>query len=427
MNIGVAADDARLQRLLGGDELAELRRRLRARFERGATGDEFAFSKLNSAERRALEGLLGRPVRSASSMRLKQSELDTAIARAGLARDLRAALESLDGPMIDRKAERTERERQWREVLEGADRRLPGAFLADTANVALLRRVAGGDPEQGRVMLERAARVLARLPAFGIPLARLAAETLGDAHALDPGQPVAALVLRASAWSSNEPDAVSDVAENAASPTSRAAVVTRRDQWALAGVSVNDLAAPVLCLNLDADRATPAGALAACAADLGVPMHLSLRLLLESPPLWAHGERTVYVCENSAVVGTAAQRFGARSPPMVCTDGMPGAAQQALLRQLREQGAVLRYHGDFDWPGIGIANFVIRSFGAAPWRFGAADYRTGVAGTEPLLSGRPVEASWDPQLTEAMLELRRGVHEESVIETLMADLATTIG
>ena len=87
----------------------------------------------------------------------------------------------------------------------------------------------------------------------------------------------------------------------------------------------------------------------------------------------------------------------------------------------------MRYHGDFDWPGIAIANFVIRSFDAAPWRFGAADYRAGVAGTGPLLSGRPVEASWDPRLTEAMVELRRGVHEEAVIETLMADLAPTIG
>jgi uncharacterized protein (TIGR02679 family) len=325
--------------------------------------------------------------------------------------------------LIDRKAERAERERQWREVLEGADRGLPGAFLADTANVTLLRRLAGGDAEQGRMMLERAARVLARLPAFGIPLARLAAETLGDAHALDPGQPVAALVLRASAWSANEPDAVSNVTENAASPSSRAAAVTRRDQWALAGVSVNDLAAPVLCLNLAADRATPAGALAACAADLGVPVHLSLRLLLESPPQWAHVERVVCVCENSAIVAIAAQRFGARSPPLVCTDGMPGAAQQALLRQLRLQGARLRYHGDFDWPGLAIANFVIRSFDAGPWRFGAADYR---AGTEPILSGRPVAASWDPQLTEAMVEWGRGLHEESVIETLMTDLATTI-
>lgn len=422
MNIGFAADDARLQRLLGGDELAALRRRLRARFERGATSDEFSLNKLNSAERRALEGLLGRSVRSASSMRLKRSELDAAIARAGLARGLRSALEALDGPLIDRKAERAERERQWQAVLEGADRKLLCTFLADSASVALLRRLASGEPQEGCALLERAARVLSRLPAFGVPLAQLAAETLGNAHALDPGQPVATLVLRACALSPNESDAVSDMTENAADPGSRAAA-TRRNLWALAGVSVNDLAAPALCLNLRARGETPAGALAARAADLGVPIHLSLKLLLESPPRWAHSE-PVYVCENSAVIAIAAQRFGLRSPPLVCTDGMPGAAQQALLRQLRETGALLRYHGDFDWPGIAIANFVIRSFDAAPWRFGAADYRACITGSEPPLLGRRVEASWDPHLAAAMAESGKGLHEESVIEPLMTDLTT---
>jgi uncharacterized protein (TIGR02679 family) len=57
---------------------------------------------------------------------------------------------------------------------------------------------------------------------------------------------------------------------------------------------------------------------------------------------------------------------------MVCTDGMPAAAQRTLLAQLAAGGATLRYHGDFDWPGINIGNFVMQAFGAMPWRFGAA-------------------------------------------------------
>jgi hypothetical protein len=69
---------------------------------------------------------------------------------------------------------------------------------------------------------------------------------------------------------------------------------------------------------------------------------------------------------------------------------------------------------------------VIRSFDAEPWRFGAVDYRAGVAGTEPILLGRPVAASWDDQLAEAMVELGGALHEESVIEMLMSDLAATI-
>jgi Protein of unknown function C-terminus (DUF2399) len=54
---------------------------------------------------------------------------------------------------------------------------------------------------------------------------------------------------------------------------------------------------------------------------------------------------------------------------------MPSAAQQTLLAQLAAAGAGarLRYHGDFDWAGLVIGNFVMREFGAEPWRFGATN------------------------------------------------------
>jgi uncharacterized protein (TIGR02679 family) len=414
-------EDARLQRLLGGAGLASLRRRLRARYERGETRDEFTLGALAAEERRALEALLGRPARSARSIRMRQSELDAIVARAGLAPDLRGALEALDGPLVDRKGERTARERRWCEVLDAVEDARLRAFFADAANVALLRRLAASDPERGGALLARAALVFARLPAFGVPLARLAAETLGDAHALDAGAPVAALVLRAAAWLGAELGA-SPAAAAEANVGSRVSAASRRDQWALVGVSVNDLAAPVLCLSLRADSGTPAGAIAARAAELGTPVHLSLRALLKSPPTWRLAQRGVYVCENSALIAAAADRFGAKSPPAICTDGMPGAAQQALLRQIAAQGGRLRYHGDFDWPGLAIGNFVIRSFGATPWRFGAADYRAG-AGGELALSGRRVEAAWDRELTDAMTERGSVVHEEAVMESLLADLA----
>jgi uncharacterized protein (TIGR02679 family) len=58
---------------------------------------------------------------------------------------------------------------------------------------------------------------------------------------------------------------------------------------------------------------------------------------------------------------------------MICTDGMPAAAQNRLLSQLALAGAQLRYHGDFDWAGLHIGNYVMREYNACPWRFGAAD------------------------------------------------------
>ena len=103
---------------------------------------------------------------------------------------------------------------------------------------------------------------------------------------------------------------------------------------------------------------------------------------------------------------------------------MPAAAQQTLLRQLIERGANLAYHGDFDWAGIRIGNFVMRELQASPWRFSAQDYDVASAGTAGTLpgSGR-VDASWDSRLSEAMCTRRKSIHEEAVWEIMIADLA----
>lgn len=45
-----------------------------------------------------------------------------------------------------------------------------------------------------------------------------------------------------------------------------------------------------------------------------------------------------------------------------------------MLAQLRDAGIRLRYHGDFDWPGLQIGNRVVRRYGADSWRFDHDDY-----------------------------------------------------
>jgi uncharacterized protein (TIGR02679 family) len=186
-------------------------------------------------------------------------------------------------------------------------------------------------------------------------------------------------------------------------------------------VLVGELNRPVLLLNLPASADTVGGELAGIAAAVGEPLHLSLRLLLRDPPRWRVEGRAVFVCENPSVVALAAGRLGAACAPLVCTDGNPAAAQLALLGQLQASGARLRYHGDFDWPGIRIANVLMREFDATPWRYGVADY-------QPLdgaaLAGEAVPASWDTELIAAMSARGIAVHEEAMIEVLLADLAS---
>jgi uncharacterized protein (TIGR02679 family) len=255
--------------------------------------------------------------------------------------------------------------------------------------------------------------VLARLPAQGMPRAQLAAEVLGDSHGLDSGRPVAAIVLRAC---TQEPGP-------GAAASMQGAEESSRERWARLGVTVNELAAPALCLNLPlVDAGTSDPALPHLIA-AGEPVHLSLRRLLRNPPRWNVAQRAVFVCENPNIAAIAADRLGAACAPLVCTDGMPAAAQQTLLAQLAAAGARLLYHGDFDWAGLVIANFVMREFGAEPWRFGVSDYGTAAVRHGFALRGTPVAASWDDGLADAMSERGVAVHEESVAVTLLLDLA----
>jgi len=390
-------DRERLQRLLGTPEVKELRRRLRARYERGATRDVFTLTTVSAAERRTLEGLLGRAIKIGGSIRLRQSELDAVIVRAGLAADLRGALELLDGPLHDLKAQRTAHAQSWSSLLERTTEPRLRSIVTDASNAALLKRFSHGDPGRAQNLLKQAGCVLARLPERGIPLARLAAETMGDSHSLDAGRPVATLVLRACKADTNEQ-------------------FRSRERWAQLGVSVNELAAPALCLNL-----TVVGTVA---HPVGEPAHLNLRALLRKPPAWALSGRRVFVCENPAIVAIAADRLAATCAPLVCTSGMPAAAQRTLLTQLQACGARLCYHGDFDWPGIRIGNFVMREFGASPWRFGALDYTAagGEEGGLTLARAERVAADWDDQLAKVMADRGIALHEEAMAEILLADL-----
>jgi uncharacterized protein (TIGR02679 family) len=105
---------------------------------------------------------------------------------------------------------------------------------------------------------------------------------------------------------------------------------------------------------------------------------------------------------------------------------MPAAAQRCLLSQLVQADARLHYHGEFDWPGLGIGNRMMREYGALPWRFGAEDYlaaaHTAPSPAHPLV-GKPVEASWDKALTLTMKAHDATIAEEAVAAVLLDDLA----
>lgn len=417
--------DPRLERLLGGDHLASLRRRLRQRFERAPsdTVDHIRISELGAEEHAALASLLGRPQRRSKSLRIDVRGVDAALQHAGIALSLRDALEKLDGPILHRAGTRLRMQALWSGVIDGCGDPRLGDLLRTPIGIGLIKRLARQDPEAAARLCHRAEKVLQNLPANGITRSQLAADVLGDAHALDNGRAAAALVLAvwrlATSRVADAGDGTQPEAKDQLDGVLTVGAERARDIWASAGVLVNELARPALFLNLPVRNAEsnrwPAGE----------PAFLSLRSLVRSPPSWDVADRKVYVCENPNLLAIAADRLGAGCAPLVCTEGMPAAAQRCLLSQLAQAEARLCYHGDFDWPGLRIGNHVMRGHGAQPWRFGAADYIDAVrTARSPAhsLAGNPVEASWDGALTIAMRERRVAIAEEAVAASLLQDL-----
>jgi uncharacterized protein (TIGR02679 family) len=245
-----------------------------------------------------------------------------------------------------------------------------------------------------------------------VPIAHLAAATLGDSHALDDGTPVSTLVLRAI-------EVMTDL------PRRDRSADERRSVWARVGVLLDELSAAALALGL---RPGGDGLLARTLrahADAGEPCRITLRQLVRHPPDWSRlAGADVAVCENPSIVSAAADRLGARCPPLICTDGQPSGAVQALLGRLSDAGARLRFHTDFDHGGLRIGNLLADRFAALPWRMSHADYEAAAAGrTGVPLASAPEEASWDGELAAAMAQRGVAVHEEQLLDTLLADLA----
>ncbi|MDO8974436.1 TIGR02679 family protein [Reyranella sp.] len=409
-----APPDERLQRLLGGEHLAPLRRRLRRRFEHAPVDGSFPqlrMDNLSEEERAALARLVGRPPGFTRSIQFDLAIADDNLRRSGVASSLRDALERLDGPMTHLATARLQREALWSSVVDGCSHPDLVTLLALPEAIGLLKRLARRDAAVASGLCRSAEAVLRRLPAGAIARSQLAADVLGDAHALDNGQPVATLVL--AAWRRHDLLARRSEDEPLVGNADRA-----RDTWAAAGVLVNQLARPALFLNLPVKSAGECGR-------TGEPTYLSLRSLLRSPPAWDVAGKRIFVCENPNLVAIAADRWGRDCASLVCTDGMPAAAQRTLLSQLTLARARLCYHGDYDWPGLRIANHVMREHGAGPWRFAAVDYvaavRTASVFTQRL-QGTSVVASWDDELADAMGEHGVAIAEEAVAAQLLADL-----
>src|SRR5262245_46410366 len=190
--------EERLRRVLGGDHLASLRKRLRQRFERAPLETDvgsFRIGNLTREEHADLASLLGRPQHYSNSLQVDISLVDAVFQNAGIAGSLRDALEQLDGPITHHAAMRLRLEALWSDTIKGRDHSGLIGLLETPVGMSLLKRLSKQMPSAASQLCRRAEAVLQRLPAGGITGSQLAAEVLGDAHALDSGREIATLVL----------------------------------------------------------------------------------------------------------------------------------------------------------------------------------------------------------------------------------------
>ncbi|TVQ70363.1 MAG: TIGR02679 family protein [Chromatiaceae bacterium] len=408
----MSLDRERLERLLGGEAATRLRRRLRERLERGG-GEQITLTRATPEERERVERLLGRAPRRGDSLRLSLSELEDILGRAGIAPDLRTALEALDGPIPDRQAERQAMLARWESLFDAARTRARNLdlepWLEELAGRGLLKRLSRGDTDRAAWLLANSLSVLEQLPSPGLNRSTLAARCLGDAHALDTGQPVAALVRRALArhWRGGVGDRHPD----------------ERTSWAHAGILVGgDITSTVLVYRLWARGNGPTDGLLAMQRTACEPVYLTLRQLLRHPPRWDLSGQTVFVCENPSVVAEAAERLGPDCAPILCTHGRPGAAVWVILEQLQAAGARLRVRADLDWAGLSIVNSLLDRLPAHPWRMDTATLSSHAHTSGRPLEGHPVTAHWDPILTPALTARATALQEEQLLDDLLEDL-----
>jgi len=409
-------DHPRLERLLGGEDLAWLVGRIRKRMERGESLDtSVTLTDATAAERAAVQRLLGRPPLPGRAVTVSLPAVRRLLRDSGACPDgLEAAIIALTGDVVDRRAAAAELAQSWQQAFEPLNMVVEQKpeleeWLSELSRSGLVRRLAA-TPQQAHALLRGLAAIIHELPAHGEPLGRFAAQVAGRAHALDDGEPLATLALGAARTLSGLPPG--------------GGAEWRREVWASVGVLRDELSATVLTLGLPGNTRSATGRALGALREAGQPAVLTLRQLVNDDI--PAGAQRVWVCENPVVVSTAADELGPACAPLICTSGQPSAAAMHLLRQLAADGGRLAYHGDFDWGGIRIGNVVFGRLLAEPWRFRARDYQETVGAGTPYnhaLTGAPTEASWDAALQPEMAATGLAIEEEHVLDQLLTDLS----
>ena len=395
-----------------------------ARLERGDRPATLAFRALDETRRAALADLLGLSRLPPADFRLSVARLAAACREDGLD-GLARATEALRGPLADRPGARLAAARRkaalWERLsdgLAGHAARLGFEAAGVERAVAAQRAAGAADADvparesDVEALLTTLARLPgdARLPGNGRGLALLAADALGDPHALDRDRALGRLVVETLAAALGLPRP--DVPE------------TWHATWRRVGVVPDGVSSTALALGLRVSAAHPFHGWLEASRDAAEPVALTLRQLERFPLDAVPPDALIRVVENPSIVEAAA-RAGRVAAPLVCSAGQPTLAVRTLLGQLAARGARIEQHADFDAGGLRIVRWLGERLDARPWRMSAADYRGALGASRAALPPLPPalpDTPWDPALGAAMAEAGRVASEELMVDALLADL-----
>lgn len=271
-------------RYLAHPSLVPLWTQVRRRLERNRLNAEGVVTvELDDDGVQRLRGLLGAGTKSDGG-RIRLEVLDAALRGSAAACGLATVVAELTGPLIDRGAVRDADREQWQTVWARLDTALAEAGIANAAWVpdfvsglrrsGLLTRAGSAVAERS---VDQAGLVLSMLYQDGMldrdatvaeprwELAALASRYTGDAHGLDDGRLVSALVLRAAAAARGMP-----IAERPAQ---------RRDVWTRLGVTPDLVSGTVLAWSLRPPGSDPWSVMMRARADLRLVTHLTVQEL----------------------------------------------------------------------------------------------------------------------------------------------------
>lgn len=397
---------------LATPDLDKLWHAARARLERNGrqlTTSPIDLIDLTDAEVTAMCALLARRRPPGNRLRVSLAELDRVLRSSNVQLGIVNALETLSGPVADRRAQRANDRQQRVALWQSADAHPIAVdepvrlWLGSVRQRGRLTRLAVDDPAAllsdaldclGWLISNRDANLACPLP---LPVA--AATLFGDAHALDVDKPLGTVVA----------DAVLEMS----------GLGDLRAAWLTFGIQLDSVSTSALIFMVPGAQ----GSLAATAYEAAEPLRVTHRMLDRGHGLAVGPGDVVWVCENPSVLTLAADRLGNACQPLVCLEGMPSSVTGRLLAALRQVGAILRVHADFDLGGVAIMSHVCARYGAEPWRMKQQDYLAALESPTTDLGHVIGTTAWDPRLAPTMNDHRRAAHEEAILDTLLHDLS----